>query len=261
MSAMASDAPVSAPCRAYLVPPWMMPWDFTLCPPPSVPFSTSTVAKPSRRKRALSQRPATPPPTIKTSVLSDSGMERTSRENKAGSINQRQGTPVLVGAGHARENLSTGARPHSQAWPAPTGCRPPAFVGTGHAREWLALRPHLFRERGSLLQSSLSRKLRLHESHPLYSFIPPRPAASVPAPALASQARAGVFKTHRRALCHRSAVAQAGRYLGACGVGRGEHRRGADGPRADGPLPRVADHHHLHDADRLRANQGTVRRQ
>src|SRR5690606_8241451 len=64
---------------------------------------------------------------------------------------------------HSRENLRTSARPHSQAWPAPTGCRPPAFVETGHAREWLARRPHLFRERGSLLQSSLSRKLRPHE--------------------------------------------------------------------------------------------------
>src|SRR5690606_19588549 len=152
MSAMASDAPVSAPCRAYLVPPWMMPWDFTLCPPPSVPFSTSTVAKPSRRRRALSQRPATPPPTIKTSVLSDSGMERTSRKNKAGSINQRQGTPAFVVAGHARETslwrLATFAGMACFHW------MPPASfsVGTGHAREWLALRPHLFREHGSLLQ-------------------------------------------------------------------------------------------------------------
>lgn len=30
MSAMASEAPVRAPCSAYLAPPWMMPWDFTL---------------------------------------------------------------------------------------------------------------------------------------------------------------------------------------------------------------------------------------
>src|SRR3546814_2103456 len=55
MSAMASEAPVRAPCKAYLAPPWMMPWDLMLCPPPRLALSTNTDEKPWRRRRARSE--------------------------------------------------------------------------------------------------------------------------------------------------------------------------------------------------------------
>src|SRR3546814_9713575 len=104
-------------------------------------------------------------------------------------------------------------------------------------------------------------KLRAHESHPLYPAVPPRPAAGISAPALARLARAGLLPSYRRTFRLWFAAASSGWHLDACGVGRREHRRGADDPRTDGALSASADHRHLHDPDRLGAHPGAVRRQ
>src|SRR5471032_1395607 len=124
MSAIASDAPVSAPCRAYFAPPWMIPWDFTLCPPPSVALSTNTVENPWRRRRAFSQRPATPAPTIRTSVEITDGMGNLSVQIKVPSI-QTQRIDLCPGSilgglsvpGGFREQLNHHHAQHDQSHP------------------------------------------------------------------------------------------------------------------------------------------------
>src|SRR5450830_1635200 len=114
MSAIASDAPVRAPCRAYFAPPWMIPWDFTLCPPPSVALSTSTVENPWRRRRALSQRPATPAPTIRTSVEITDGIGDLSVQDKRRSIQAVEWRSV---PGGFREQLNDHHTQYNQAHP------------------------------------------------------------------------------------------------------------------------------------------------
>src|SRR5690606_3773191 len=105
MSAIASEAPVRAPCSAYLAPPWMMPCDFTLCPPPRLPRSTNRVENPWLRRRALSQRPAIPPPTIRTSVLRDWDMNGPRRKTGAQYNPQARAAGAESVAGHPGERL------------------------------------------------------------------------------------------------------------------------------------------------------------
>src|SRR5690606_34150743 len=67
MAASASAVPLVRPRRLYLVPPWMMPCEWTVCPPPRSSFSISAAEYPSSTSRLSSHNPAMPPPTTSTS--------------------------------------------------------------------------------------------------------------------------------------------------------------------------------------------------
>src|SRR5262245_23425092 len=68
ISAMARDALEADPVRAYLTPPWMIPWEARVCPAPRASDSRRTAEYPRVRRRARVQRPTAPPPRIATST-------------------------------------------------------------------------------------------------------------------------------------------------------------------------------------------------